>query len=388
MTQKNKSNVPKLRFPEFEGAWNTTTLGKITKIFDGTHQTPNYVKHGVPFFSVEHVTANQFENTKLISHEVFERENEKVKLERNDILMTRIGDIGTARLIDWDVQASFYVSLALLKKDPTNFISGFLSSYIHTPYVARELYRRTIHVAFPKKINLGEISNCKLHLPTLTEQRKIAEFFSAVDTKIAQLAEKKRLLEDYKKGCMQQLFSQKIRFKDENGNEFPDWEEKRLGEVARIRTGEKDVNEGNPHGIYPFFTCAKQHTYSDSYSFNSDAILIAGNGEVGHCMKYSGKFEAYQRTYVLTDFATLFDYLFVYMSTKFTEHVVTQKQMGAMPYIKLSALKDFPISFPHPDEQRKIADFLSALDRKIERVTEEHRQAQTFKKGLLQQMFV
>ena len=209
-----------------------------------------------------------------------------------------------------------------------------------------------------------------------------------MDEKNTHLSRKKALLEDYKKGCMQQLFSQKIRFKDDDGNNFPEWEEKRLGEVAKIQTGKKDVNEGNPNGVFPFFTCAKQHTYSDSYSFDTDAILIAGNGEVGHCLRYSGKFEAYQRTYVLSDFKTSYDFIYVYMSNKFTDHVLSQKQMGAMPYIKLSALKDFPIPFPHPDEQRKIADFLSALDHKIGLVSGELDHAQTFKQGLLQQMFV
>ena len=80
------------------------------------------------------------------------------------------------------------------------------------------------------------------------------------------------------------------------------WEMIKLSEVCDIKTGKKDVNQGNPNGVYPFFTCAKEHTYSDTFSFDAEALLIAGNGDVGNVSYYSGKFEAYQRTYVLLNF--------------------------------------------------------------------------------------
>ena len=89
------------------------------------------------------------------------------------------------------------------------------------------------------------------------------------------------------------------------------WGQKTLGELCSIKTGKRDVNEGNPEGEYPFFTCAREHTFSDTYSFDTTALLIAGNGDVGHVQRYVGKFEVYQRTYVLFDFeGVLLDYLF------------------------------------------------------------------------------
>jgi len=81
-----------------------------------------------------------------------------------------------------------------------------------------------------------------------------------------------------------------------------DWDVVTLGDVCKIATGKKDVNQGNPNGIYPFFTCSRKITYSDTYSFDTEAILVAGNGDVGLTKYYKGKFEAYQRTYVLYDF--------------------------------------------------------------------------------------
>ena len=128
--EKHK-NIPQLRFPEFEAEWKLKRLGDVTEIYDGTHQTPNYVKNGIPFYSVEQVTANDFTNTKFVTEEVYESERRRVVIEKGDILMTRIGDIGTPRYVDWDVRASFYVSLALIKQSD-KYNSEFFSQYIST----------------------------------------------------------------------------------------------------------------------------------------------------------------------------------------------------------------------------------------------------------------
>ena len=219
-------NVPALRFKGDDGLesseWQQQSLTNLAKVYDGTHMTPEYQESGIPFYSVEHVTANQFANTKYISEEVFEKENKRVKLERGDILMTRIGDIGTPKYIDWDVNASFYVSLALIKQS-LKINSLFLSHYIKTNIFQKELHQRIIHVAFPKKINLGEIGNCNVAYPNDAEQTKIANFLTAVDEKIQHLTQKAALLAQYKKGVMQQIFSQELRFKDDDGGEFPAW---------------------------------------------------------------------------------------------------------------------------------------------------------------------
>ncbi|MDO7174157.1 restriction endonuclease subunit S [Mariniflexile sp. AS56] len=198
-----------LRFKDDNGnefpVWEEKMLGEITKYYDGTHQTPNYVSEGVPFYSVEHVTANQFEKTKYISREVFEKENKRVRLEKGDILMTRIGNVGKARYIDWDVKASFYVSLALIKQN-SSFSSKYLAQYINSVPFQRELWKRIIHVAFPIKINLGEIGKCLVQLPCVEEQNKIANFLSDIDLKIEALNTKIENSKSFKKGLLQQMF--------------------------------------------------------------------------------------------------------------------------------------------------------------------------------------
>tara|TARA_R110000744_G_scaffold297229_1_gene407025 strand:+ start:1191 stop:2333 length:1143 start_codon:yes stop_codon:yes gene_type:complete len=198
-----------LRFKDDDGnefpKWEMKELGKITKYYDGTHQTPNYVSEGIPFYSVEHVTANQFEKTKFISKKVFDKENKRVRLEKGDILMTRIGNVGKARYIDWDVKASFYVSLALIKQN-SSFSSKYLAQYINSVPFQRELWKRIIHVAFPIKINLGEIGKCLVQLPCIEEQTKIANFLSDIDVKIEALDTKIKNSQAFKKGVLQQMF--------------------------------------------------------------------------------------------------------------------------------------------------------------------------------------
>lgn len=198
-----------LRFKANDGSefaeWKKTEIKNISKIFDGTHQTPNYVTAGVPFYSVEHVTANNFKNTKYIAEDVYLAELKRVQLEKGDILLTRIGDIGTCRLIDWDVRASFYVSLALIKVNKQHN-SSFVNQYIKSNLFQKELHERTIHVAFPKKINLGEIGLCLIQLPCLEEQTKIANFLSTIDQKMDVVSEQLEQAKLWKKGLLQQMF--------------------------------------------------------------------------------------------------------------------------------------------------------------------------------------
>ncbi len=135
----------------------------------------------------------------------------------------------------------------------------------------------------------------------------------------------------------------------------PDWPLVTLGELCETKTGKKDVNQGNPAGEYPFFTCAKEHTFSDSYSFDTEALLIAGNGDVGSVKYFNGKFEAYQRTYVLTDFKEVdAKYLYHSLNPKLKESVSKQKLGNTMPYIRRNMLREFLVPLPSHKMQQII----------------------------------
>ena len=179
--RQNKLNVPTLRFGDFSDLWKKSTIEKNAKVYDGTHQTPIYTKSGVKFVSVENIN-DLYSSGKYISVDDYNSDFKYVP-EINDILMTRIGDIGTPALVTKSEPLAYYVSLALLKE--IDLEPHFLYHYIQTAPFQKELWRRTLHVAFPKKINKNEIGDCAIFYPsTRCEQKKIALFFDGIEKRI------------------------------------------------------------------------------------------------------------------------------------------------------------------------------------------------------------
>lgn len=160
--------------------WEQRKLGDVTAVYDGVHQTPDYQDEGVMFLSVENIET--LTSQKFISREAFARDY-PVYPKRGDVLMTRIGDIGTSNVVEADDKLAFYVSLALLK--PLNVDSYYLDKSLQSPSAKMELYRRTLHIAFPKKINKNQIAEVMLPIPrSRQEQEQIGALFRDLDTLI------------------------------------------------------------------------------------------------------------------------------------------------------------------------------------------------------------
>ncbi len=399
LANTKKSLTPKIRFSYFNEPWEEASLGNLTNIFDGTHQTPKYVNKGIPFYSVEHVTGNQFDDTKYISEEVFNQE--KIKPEKNDILMTRIGDIGSSKLLDWDVRASFYVSLALIKTSD-NLDSKFLNQYIATQYFQKELWQRTIHVAFPKKINLGEISKCLIKVPKHQEQDKIASFLSKVDNLISTLEKQKASLEKYKKGMMQKIFSKEVRFKDDDGNEYPDWKEKKLGDIGKVSMCKRIFkNETLATGDIPFYkigtfgkspdayiSSEKYEEFKQKFSYpRVGDILLSASGTIGRQVVFDGKPSYFQDSNIVWlehDEKNILNSFLTYIYSS----IIWVTDGSTINRLYNRTLLDKKVLFPTVSEQEKIASFLSSIDIIIDSKEKQIKNTKEWKKGLLQQMFV
>lgn len=199
---KNGEKVPKLRFLGFTDAWEQRKLSEVVDVYDGTHQTPKYTDSGIKFVSVENIS--NLETEKYISQEAYKKEYAKKQAKKGDILMTRIGDIGTTRVIEADEPLAYYVTLALLK--PKMIESNFLSWLISSPEVQRNIWKRTLHIAFPKKINLGEINQIDIMIPEEDEQQKIGNFFQQLDNLITLYQRKLDKLKELKKAYSQKMF--------------------------------------------------------------------------------------------------------------------------------------------------------------------------------------
>lgn len=408
MTETNQQNVPKLRFPGFEGAWRETKLGCMGTTVSGLTYSPDDIrKEGLLVLRSSNVQGNEITYDDC----VFVRDDMPGanRVQPGDILIcVRNGSkklIGKNAIIPDDIgDVTFGAFMTILRPKAEGFVSQLLRTDTYKKQVAADLGARI------NSINNSQLKKYRFTVPPLPEQRKIAGFLGAVDTKIAQLAEKKCLLEDYKKGCMQQLFSQKIRFKEDAGNAFPDWEEQRLGDLF------ERVREKNSVGNENVLTISAQAGLVSQLDYFKHSV--AAKDTSGYYLLKKGDF-AYNKSYskgypmgaikrlkhcdqgIVSTLYVCFrakdsnfeKFYECYFDSGFQNRWLAKiTQEGARNHGLLNMAIDdvfeMPVPYPHPDEQRKIADFLFTLDRKIDLVGQELNYARSFKQGLLQKMFV
>ena len=272
-----KKMVPKRRFKEFlnAGDWEQRKLDEVCNVYDGTHQTPRYTNSGVMFVSVEDIET--LESNKYITEEDFKSEF-KVFPEYGDILLTRIGDVGSANVILDEIKRAYYVSLALLK--PKNINSLFLLALLGSSSVQSEIWRRTLHIAFPKKINKNEINKVIVKQPSIPEQEKIGKLFFSLDQTITLHQRKLDKLQATKKALLQEMFPEegqdkpKRRFKG-----FTDaWEQRKLSDILKVNSG-KDYKHLDQGDIPVYGTGGYMLSVNESLS-NIDAIGIGRKGTI------------------------------------------------------------------------------------------------------------
>ena len=191
--------------------WEMKKIGDFCKVYDGTHQTPHYVDVGIPFYSVENVSADDFEHTKFISNSEYEFISKRASIEKGDVLMTRIGSIGVCKYVDWDCKSGFYVSLSLLKCNE-KIDARYLCQQSKSDIFKKEIELHSLTTAIPQKINLGPISQVRIIVPSSKrEQTAIANVLSDMDAEISALETKLAKYRTLKTGMMQQLLTGKIR---------------------------------------------------------------------------------------------------------------------------------------------------------------------------------
>ena len=401
----NKHNsVPNIRFKGFEDEWEDTGIGKLVKVYDGVHQTPTYKNNGVPFVSVENIS-NLYTN-KFISKSDFENNFKNSKPTSGDLLMTRIGDIGTVNLVKNDNDLAYYVSLALLKpkiKDNKKYINSYFLMYlIESPRTKKELWKRTLHIAFPKKINKNEISKVNLCIClNWKEQQKIGNFFAKLDKLFDLQQQKIDKLELLKKALLQKLFPKhdakipELRFK---GFE-DDWQEKKLSHIVDIIMGQSPSStnyydtpiensmiliQGNAdiknHSVKPRIWT----TQITKIAMPKD-VLLTVRAPVGEVAK--NKYEAV----IGRGMAALRGNDFLYYDLEkmkmvgYWEHLSTGSTFES---ISSNDIRDTKIKIPSCKEQKKVYDLLSKVDQLIELENKKLQNFQQIKKCLLQNMFI
>lgn len=396
---KKKALIPQLRFAIFDEEWEEKIMRDICKINQGL-QIPIserfYEKADDNYFYI----TNEFLRKDSVKSYFIKNPSESVICYEDDILMTRTGNTGQ---VVTNVHGAFHNNFFKIKYDKTCdkwFLYYFLTSYKTQGTILKLAGTSTI-----PDLNHGDFYKIAINIPTLSEQQKIASFLSAVDEKIQQLSRKKELLEQYKKGLMQQLFSGKMRFKNENGEYYTDWEEKKLGDIGSIISGltysPDDINED---GILVLRSSNVQNrrlsfddnVYVKTSTFNpvklNDILICVRNGSK-HLIGKNAIINKETAGVAFGAFMSVFRsnynlYIFHYFDTDKYKNEVHKNLGATINSINGSDLKKFKIPFPCIEEQQKIANFLSSVDEKIESTNQQINKMQSFKKGLLQQLFV
>jgi type I restriction enzyme S subunit len=382
----NPKTVPELRFPGFETSWQTGRVDSflvlqrgfdLTKKNSGEGTFPVYSSSGISYYHDEY------------------------KVRSPGIVTGRKGSVGPVFLVNedfWPHDTSLWVKD--FKGNAVEFLYYFLIQFDLT---------RFDEASSVPTLNRNNVHREQSAIPTLPEQRKIADFLTAVDGRIGQLSQKKALLEDYKKGVMQQLFTQALRFKDDHGNDFPEWEEKKLGEVCRILKG-KGLSKADlvEDGVTPCIRYGELYTiYSELIQepksrtnvaekelvlSEENDVIIPASGEThidiatASCVMSKGIALGGDLNIIRTKLNGVF--LAYYLNNACKHAIARVAQGSSVIHLYPDQLKGLSLRFPSTAEQTKIANFLTALDRKIESVAQQIRHTQAFKKGLLQQMFV
>lgn len=391
---------PKLRFPEFDDDWNNFTLEQLTdKVGDGLHGTPEYVDNSDVYF----INGNNLidgkivisETSKKVSLETFTK-NDK-GLNSNSILISINGTIGSiSRYNNEKIMLGKSVGYFNFKQSK-DFYFHILQSNKVQDYFVSELTGSTI-----KNLSLKTLRETNIYQPSLVEQTKIANFLSSVDEKLNLLKEKKTLLEDYKKGIMQKIFNQDIRFKDDNGNDFEDWIETNLGAICEFENGKAHENEIDENGDFIVVnskfvsTNGRVRKYTNkiiSRLDKYDIVMVMSdvpNGKaIAKCyyIEEDNKYSLNQRICKIRIVNNDSKYIY-YLINRNPYYLAFDSGVGQTNLRKDEVL-DCPLYIPKDiKEQTKIANFLSAIDEKIELVSNQIQDTQEYKKGLLQQMFV
>ena len=419
--------TPKLRFKEFDGDWANFNLGDISDIktgpFGSTLHQKDYVEIGTPIITVEHLgeVGLTSQNLPLVSDE------DKVRLksymlDEGDLAFSRVGSVDRCAIIT-DKEKGWLFSGRILRVRPNKKLvhSKNLMYALKTEDAKYRIRSVAVGQTMPS-LNTEILKNFSINLSnSVEEQTKIASFLSVVDEKICQLTQKHELLSQYKQGMMQKLFSQQIRFKADDGSEFGEWEEKTL--IDSVDTNIKWSFTGGPFGSnlksedytelgiriiqlqnigdgaflndYKIYTSPEKANELLSCNIYPDEILISKMGDpVARCCivpKHHDRYVMCSDGIRLVVDKKNYSSIFMFYQINYQDFRQSASDVSTgstRKRIGLSDLKQLPIKAPCLEEQTKIANFLSAIDQKIEVVAQQIEQAKQWKKGLLQQMFV
>ncbi len=409
--------TPKLRFKEFDGGWSNKKIGEIAVVTSGgtpSRNIPKYWNGHIPWVTTSLVDFNIINNAEeFITQDGVDNSSAKL-FPKNTILMAMYGQgITRGKVAILGIDATTNQACAAIKLRDGIDIHFVFQNLMNRYEEIRDLSNE----GGQKNLSAGIIKDISISYPSKPEQTKIASFLSAVDEKISQLTQKHALLSQYKQGMMQKLFSQQIRFKADDGSEFGEWINYKIFNLAKDKTLNNGVfNDQNKVGKgYKLINVLDMYIQRDIDESRLSLLDLDKKEFENNKVNYGDIFFtrsslvkegiAFSNVYLGVSDDITYDGHLIKLSPdlnmvepKFLNYCLkiayVRKQLiqggktATMTTIGQKEVGNTIVKVPCLEEQTKIANFLSSIDQKIEVVTQQIEQAKTWKKGLLQQMFV
>jgi type I restriction enzyme S subunit len=406
MTNKN---IPKLRFEEFSKNWESKKLGEISTIITGkTPSTFNSLYWNGDILFITPTDINESKKYQINTQRKITKQINTKILPVGSIVYSCVASIGKMAITTLISSTNQQLNSLIVHND-------FYNEYVYYSLLELTPWIKSIKTnSTPAIINKTDFSNFKINIPEIKEQTKIANFLSVTDKKIQQFNQKQQLLQNYKNGVMQQIFSQKIRFKNDDCD-LPDWENKKLGDIGKTFNGltgktKIDFGKGKPYIQYKqIFDNSKINTYNFGLVniTDNDKQNRAKYGDVFFTTSSETPEEVGYSSVLLDDIKELYlnSFCFGYrpnsldeLNPNFLQYLfrnnlfrkpIRRLAQGSTRYniSKIQTMK-ISVNIPEIKEQTKIANFLSVLDKKINLLIQQTDISKDFKKSLLQKMFV
>ncbi|SCJ44639.1 EcoKI restriction-modification system protein HsdS [uncultured Clostridium sp.] len=412
--------TPKLRFKEFSGDWDEKRLGDLANLTSSKRIfASDYVSEGIPFYRGKEITelkqGKQPTDILYITNEKYDEIKSSFGVpKKNELLLTAVGTLGNSYVIR-DNTPFYFKDGNLIWFQDIKVNANYLDLIISSEKGKKKILDSAIG-STQKALTIVELNKLKYKFPNIEEQEKIASFFSLIDDKISLQSEKVEALKDYKNGMMQKIFSRELRFKDDEGRDYPKWEEKKLNELGDTYTGlsgKTKENFGVGEAKYVIYknvfgnTIAKEEEVdlveinegeNQNKVVKGDLLFTTSSEtpeEVGmiSCWNYDiedlylNSFCFGYRLFDLEQYSPIF--IAYLLRSKGYRRKISILGQGSTRYnISKTELMKMKVSVPNIEEQRKIVGLLLGIESKIEKEQEKLYFLNEYKKGLLQQMFV